>query len=144
VGRAYLIFLLLGNGLLLAACALNGRPPSIPGQYFATVDARKGWQDSGVTLAAGDKVTISYSSGQWTHFPKEVPPFSGGMPPDDYTYICAEGLPASDCVEPVPDFQAGALIGYEKPLLVASRGFYGTILNKQRGHSLPSLFVQFS
>ena len=75
------------------------------------MDARKGWQDSGVTLAAGDKVTISYSSGQWTHFPKEVPPFSGGLPPDDYTYICAEGLPASDCVEQIPDFQAGALIG---------------------------------
>jgi hypothetical protein len=62
----------------------------------------------GVELQAGDSVVVEYVSGVWNNGTRQDG-FDGDGPPD--RYVCAEYMNASDCVEPVPDFQAGALVG---------------------------------
>lgn len=75
-----------------------------------TVQADKGWQDTGVSINAGSKVTIEYISGQWsgTGLPNEKPSDGAGDPSG---WKCTNFLPANQCVEPIPDFTKGALVG---------------------------------
>ena len=95
--------------IILSACDTEPAPTEDLTPREAEISATKGWQPSGFVLKAGDRATVEYVSGEWSHFPKEVPLFAGAYPPFDY--VCAEQVPASECVEPVPDYRTGALIG---------------------------------
>ncbi len=75
---------------------------------IAVVDAAKGWQDVDMFVNVGDRVNIQYVSGQWTHWVDQLP-YSDAS--GKYGYICADAIPSDQCVEPIPDFPTGALIG---------------------------------
>ena len=77
-------------------------------QQYADVYANRGWQDVNVFVTYGDRVTIQYVSGEWTHWSGQIP-YSDAS--GKYGYVCADSMPASECVEPMPDFPTGALIG---------------------------------
>lgn len=77
-------------------------------QQYADVYANRGWQDTGIFVTYGDRVTIQYISGEWTHWLGRIP-YSDAS--GKYGYVCADSIPASECVEPIPDFPTGALIG---------------------------------
>jgi len=88
--------------LFVNACSLSfGDAPS---PVNVAVDAHEGWQDSGVSLAIGDDITIEYVEGQWTNWLGSVP-FHG--PDGGLSYVCS----SSGCVEPLPGFPQGGLIG---------------------------------
>jgi|FLYN01.1.fsa_nt_gi hypothetical protein len=70
---------------------------------MVTVDAQEEWQDTGVSLTVGDDIVIEYVDGEWTNFDGE----SLFGPEGGASFIC-EG---SDCVEPLPGYPQGALIG---------------------------------
>lgn len=72
------------------------------------VRADLGWQETGVYITDGDDVMVNYISGQWTHWKGAVPMSDAS---GKHGYVCANAMPASSCVEPVPDFRTGALIG---------------------------------
>jgi hypothetical protein len=84
-------------------------PTPQPSLTTMTVSATQGWQASGIFINAGDQVIIRYISGLWTSTAGTIAPFDGAGRPDGYT--CANYLPASQCVEPVPDAVQGALVG---------------------------------
>jgi len=85
----------------------------------ATVPATADWLDTGVTVAAGDRVSITYRSGTWWAGPVfdaqgtryDPPPYDANGIPAQYHYVCAEHLPASQCAEPLPTAEMGALVG---------------------------------
>lgn len=72
------------------------------------VRADLGWQNTNVYITNNDDVLIQYVSGQWTHWKGTVPMSDAS---GKYGYVCADAMAASSCVEPVPDFRTGALIG---------------------------------
>lgn len=72
----------------------------------ATVDARKGWQDTGVMINKGVSVDIEVISGQWTSQKGTTYNTGGGG-----YYVCANRMPASQCVEPLPTVPQDSLIG---------------------------------
>jgi len=72
------------------------------------VRADLGWQETSVYVAEGDDVVIKYVSGQWTNWKGTVPMSDAS---GRYGYVCASAIAASSCVEPMPDFPTGALIG---------------------------------
>jgi hypothetical protein len=86
---------------------------TLPSFQAATirVEARQGWQDTGISVTRGAIVTIEYVSGLWTGWGGEVPLHDAAGPLETHPYVCADFLPAAQCVEPVPDFQGGALVG---------------------------------
>jgi len=73
------------------------------------VFAYKGWQNTGVELIENDQVTVEYISGKWTNWIGHNQPYDGNGPPN--VYICAQWMDANKCVEPIPTFPAGTLIG---------------------------------
>src|SRR3712207_1595938 len=110
-----LVTALLGVTLLTVAgyaAYLAARPTPVPvvgaGEYVVRVDARKaGWQPVGIAVERGTTVRLAVVDGQWTHFRGQAA-YNSGAGGD---YICAEALPASACIEPVPDFPQGGLVG---------------------------------
>jgi hypothetical protein len=52
-------------------------------------------------------VQITVVSGQWTH--AKDPPYNNGT--GDEGYICANNMPSTQCVEPLPSAPQGSLIG---------------------------------
>jgi hypothetical protein len=95
--------------LILSSCDTESKPTEDLTPREVEVSAAKSWQPSGFVLKPGDRATVEYVSGEWSHFPKEVPLYAGAYPPVDY--VCADQIPAHQCVEPVPDYRSGALIG---------------------------------
>ncbi len=101
--------------LLCLATAMGGfvmyfileNPLSSIGQATKTIDARKGWQNTGVRVKPGTRISITVIDGRWTHW-KGTQPYNSGQGGE---YICAEAMPAKDCVEPLPEYSAGGLIG---------------------------------
>jgi len=77
-------------------------------EQYTEVYANYGWQDTGIFVFSGDQVQIQYISGEWTHWIGQVP-YSDAS--GKYGYICATYMQPSECVEPIPDFPTGALIG---------------------------------
>jgi regulation of enolase protein 1 (concanavalin A-like superfamily) len=73
------------------------------------VFADKGWQNTGVELIENDQVTVEYISGKWTNWIGHNQPYDGNGPPN--VYICAQWMDANKCMEPIPTFPAGTLIG---------------------------------
>lgn len=100
----------------------TGQPPSVviqptsrpaptaksdQAQYQSEVFASKGWQDTGVTVRQGSKLIITVINGQWTSTVGKVS-YNPGL---GWSYTCANAMPASQCVEPLPESPQGALIG---------------------------------
>lgn len=74
--------------------------------FTMTVDAKKGWQTHTINWPEGSWHTYEVISGQWTHW-------KGGRalnPGSGENYICANVHPASECGEPMPTFNLGALL----------------------------------
>ncbi len=85
--------------------------PTLSRSWSATVQVRadRGWQDTGATVQVGDTVEIQYISGSWTQSVGKEPYHTGAVDPTKY--VCANVMNASACVEPIPDFPQGGLIG---------------------------------
>ncbi len=81
--------------------------PEGPVTVLEKVDARRGWQPTGLLVRQGMTLKLDVTGGQWTHWEDQAP-FNGG---EGGTYTCANAMPAGQCVEPLPDFPVGALIG---------------------------------
>lgn len=77
-------------------------------ERMVEVSTDRPWQDTGIQINRGDRVRIEYVAGQWTYGVRDIPPHDGSGGPD---YVCAEVMEPSRCVELVPDFKKGALIG---------------------------------
>jgi hypothetical protein len=73
------------------------------------VFANRRWQNTGVELQPGDRILIEYVSGKWTGWEGTQPLHDANGPGDNY--VCANAIPASQCIEPVPDYQTRALVG---------------------------------
>jgi hypothetical protein len=52
-------------------------------------------------------VRVDVIEGAWTHF-RDQAPYNSGMGGD---YICAEATLSSACIEPLPEFPQGGLVG---------------------------------
>lgn len=105
VGGFVVLAVLVG---IWVARSLPGQPV-LPQEIDFEVFADKEWQDTGIRLDTDDEVIIEYVSGTWTSWEGSISPHSGNGPVDKYT--CANVIDASQCVEPIPDFQVGALVG---------------------------------
>jgi len=74
------------------------------------------------------RVSIEVTNGEWTYW-SGIQPYNSG---EGGNYICAAAMPASQCVEPLPDFPVGGLIGK-----IGSQTFgigrYLTLLAEQPG-----------
>jgi len=79
-----------------------------------TVSANQSWQDTGVTLSAGDNISITYLSGQWD-WTSEYPDFDAQGDPnpqntcEHISKLIAPGATPGICA--LPSAQAGALVG---------------------------------
>jgi hypothetical protein len=60
------------------------------------------WQTTGLFINENTTLT----DGQWTYWPNHAPYNAG----EGWTYICVQVVAAAQCVEPLPEFPAGALI----------------------------------
>lgn len=83
----------------------DGSFTTLPGTSVS-VQANLGWQDSGVLVAAGQTVTVTYVSGDWTADPKT----------NDGNAYDANGcpgvvVPGSQTAFPMPGVTMGALVG---------------------------------
>lgn len=93
----------LAAALAFGAAVSAQSPPS----GTALVDARLGWQSTGLTVQAGTPLRFVVTSGLWTYW-------LGGSPMQPGTgddYICAQIMPPDTCIEPMPFERKGALIG---------------------------------
>jgi len=88
----------------LAACTLTVRIDSREPDRTLSVFADRGWQDTGVSLAQGEEVTLTVTKGRWFEDPPGVwHNASGGPDP----WICGD----PDCHEPLPNDPKYSLIG---------------------------------
>ena len=71
------------------------------------VDAHEAWQNTNIFVEKGSTVQIKVLDGKWTEW-KGMREYNRGA---GSNYICAVTMKAETCVEPVPDFPSGALIG---------------------------------
>ena len=101
---------------MLTGCTLSFSLDLSPAARTVTIHADRGWQDTGVSLARGEEVTVEMVSGRWFEDPPGVwHDASGGPDP----WVCGE----PDCHEPLPNHPKYALIGRigedGRPFLVA-------------------------
>lgn len=71
------------------------------------VNAHEGWQSTKIFVEKDSKVKIKVLNGDWTEWLEKRPLNSG----NGSNYICSQIMNIENCVEPVPDFPSGALIG---------------------------------
>lgn len=81
--------------------------PELQSQVMTQVSAKSGWQATPFNATVNQGVSLKVVGGQWTHWLGNVP-YNRGI--GGY-YICAEYLPPSKCVEPMPEVAQGNLIG---------------------------------
>ncbi len=105
LGGAVAVAVILFCGFPLFGAILY-HPASAAADQTVTVDAGKGWQDTGFVVQPGDELTITYVSGQWS--------VTGSNSP----LSDANGKPANPpadlychCGEPLPGVSTQALIG---------------------------------
>src|SRR5258706_16017883 len=72
---------------------------------IVVVDAKESWQTTNIFIEKG--VSIKVVDGKWTEW-KGTRPYNTGLGSD---YICAHVMQAERCIEPIPDYPSGALIG---------------------------------
>ncbi|HLF87654.1 MAG TPA: hypothetical protein VI451_01805, partial [Anaerolineales bacterium] len=82
------------------------QPAGLTTQF--TVQANQGWNDTGIRVETGDLVEIQRQSGVWTYWAGQISPFDAEGNPQ--AYICATEQEASQCVEPLPEANKGAMI----------------------------------
>ena len=87
--------------LLLAtlACSVSFNLEDVPDTKSVTVEAQEGWTDTHIAVEAGDRLTITYISGEWS-------PWPGG----EYDAIGSGGDPHCRC-NVVMGVSHAALIG---------------------------------
>jgi hypothetical protein len=107
IGGIGLIVALAVVVLAAAPRPLTPLQPGVPMRF--TVQAARGWQDTGLLLPADRPVRVTYVAGSWTENQHDWPPHDGANATQDY--ICAAVVPAAQCVEPIPDAPQGLLIG---------------------------------
>ena len=91
------------------ACRVTTPAPSPAGLTTQfTVQANQGWNDTGIRVETGDLVEIQRQSGVWTYWAGQISPFDAEGNPQ--AYICATEQEASQCVEPLPEANKGAMI----------------------------------
>lgn len=98
--------------LILSVCGITGylfleRPQLFPGTVKSTIDACEGWQSSGVWVKPGNRVDIQVVDGVWTHWDGTAPYNKG----TGGGYVCGKAMDPDDCVEPLPGYSTGGLIG---------------------------------
>ncbi len=71
------------------------------------VDAKEGWQTTNILVEKGTSIKINVIDGEWTEWKGERPYNTG----EGSNYICARTMKPERCVEPLPDYPSGALIG---------------------------------
>lgn len=91
----------------LSGYFLVGKFSILSGKSIRSVDARKGWQNTQVRIYPGNQVEISVVDGKWTHWKGTQPDNTGA----GGGYVCARAMNPADCVEPLPEFSTGGLIG---------------------------------
>ena len=86
----------------------SATPPNQTSSINFTVYANQGWQDAGITLNAGDALTIQYVSGLWRWTGDRADYDGNGDPSANGTYldICTTNY---DC--PITDAPLDALVG---------------------------------
>jgi hypothetical protein len=80
---------------------------SFSGREIRSVDAEKGWQSTHIRIYPGDQVDITVVDGKWTYW-KGTQTYNRGA---GGGYVCGKAMNPSDCVEPLPDYSTGGLIG---------------------------------
>lgn len=93
----------------LQAPSLNApSPASVPlgERRLVRVDARQGWQWTGLNASAGARISFEVVSGQWTS-QKIVTPYTGAS---GTGWICGRETSPSQCAEPAPNASTGSLI----------------------------------
>ena len=81
---------------------------SLDNSYEFEVQANQTWQNTKIPIQKNDKVSIQYLSGKWTYWKGNIPyaDAAGVM-----RYTCAKQMQSSQCVEPIPSYWVGGLIG---------------------------------
>lgn len=79
----------------------------IPSEYQYQVYGNQGWQNTEIYINKGNEITITVLSGRWTSQKGSLPYNSG----EGDNYICTNTTSFSQCVEPLPDFPKGGLVG---------------------------------
>lgn len=71
------------------------------------VNGREAWQSTKIFVEKGKTIQISVLEGEWTEW-KNNRAYNSGA---GSNYICSQSMNLENCVEPIPDFPSGALIG---------------------------------
>lgn len=79
----------------------------VPSEYQYKVYANQGWQNTEIYVDKGHEIIITVLSGRWTQ-QKGSSPYNSG---EGGGYICTNVTSFSQCVEPLPDFPQGGLVG---------------------------------
>ena len=87
---------------------LETEPQSQETAITVQVFANLGWQSTGLTVDRGDSLQIRVTSGEWSDGESEATPNPGI---GESWLICAEMQAAELCLEPLPTFAKGALVG---------------------------------
>jgi len=100
------ILVLIAGTLACKVTTPASQPAGLIVQF--TVQANQGWNGTGIRVETGDLVEIQRQSGVWTYWAGQISPFDAEGNPQ--AYICATEQEASQCVEPLPEANKGALI----------------------------------
>ena len=89
------------------------------------VDAHEAWQSTNIFVEKGMTVQVKVLDGEWTEW-NGVRGDNSGNGSD---YVCAKTMKPENCIEPVPDFPSGALIGRidRQTLKVGSSGTFTAV-----------------
>jgi hypothetical protein len=98
--------------LLVDIIALSGyflveKSFSFSGRTIRSVNSERGWQSTHIRIYPGDQVDITVVDGKWTHW-KGTQAYTSGA---GGGYVCGKAMNPLDCVEPLPEFFTGGLIG---------------------------------
>jgi hypothetical protein len=96
--------LVLASSALVASCSFSLSVDWDDGSRKTTIYADRGWQDTGVSVRAGDELTVEVTSAKWFEDPPGVWHDAAGGPDP---WICGD----PDCHEPLPMEPKYALIG---------------------------------
>ncbi len=82
-------------------------PRVFPDNITKSIDARDGWQSTDIWVKPGNRVEITVIDGVWTHWEgtQQYNQGTGGG------YVCGQAMDPDNCVEPLPSYPAGGLIG---------------------------------